>query len=155
MFNNETMSIQNLKNFNFEETKRNVNNYFKNLERLEWEWKKLNAQKGLIAKYDFTTQYEPQSYSQIGKDEFNMSAKEDKEEQRNQYLSSYNLAKSVLSDTEQLYITECFLNHKYEGEIITLLGFNSNDSREFRKLKKSAVYKFADVLDLIVEKVRK
>ena len=152
MFNNQTMSIQNLENFNFEETKRNVNSYFKNLERLEWEWEKLNAQKGLIANYDFMTEYKIQSYNPMGYDDFNISAKENKEEQLKQYLSSYYQAKSVLSDSEQLYIYEYFIKHKYEDEIISLFGLSSNDSREFRKLKKSAIYKFADFLDLVVEK---
>lgn len=152
MFNNQTLSIQNLENYNFEETKKKVNNYFKKLERLEWEWEKLNAQKGLIANYDFTTQYKPKSYNQMGQDVFNISSKENKEEQLKNYLSSYYWAKSVLSDVEQIYIYEYFIKHKYEDEIISILGLNSNDSREFRKLKRSAVYKFADFLNLIVKK---
>ena len=36
MNRNRTMSIQNLEKFNYEETKRNVSNYFKGLEDLEW-----------------------------------------------------------------------------------------------------------------------
>jgi DNA-binding CsgD family transcriptional regulator len=75
MFNNKTLSIQNLENFNFEETKRNVNNYFLDLERLQWEWLKLNAQKGLTANYDFSASYTSQPYVPIGKDEFNIGAK--------------------------------------------------------------------------------
>ena len=61
-------------------------------------------------------------------------------------------AKSVLSDMEQLYIRECFVNHTYELELIDMLGFSSVDSKAFKKLKKSAVFKFADFLDLLVEK---
>ena len=80
------------------------------------------------------------------------SAKEHKEEQIKKHLSSYYWAISALSDKEKLYISECFLNRKYEEEIIDLLGFESIDSNEFRKLKRSAVYKFADFLELVVEK---
>jgi len=152
MFCDRTLSIQNLRNFNFEETKKNVNSYFMNLERLEWEWEKINAQKGLIANYDFKVEYKPKPYNTIGQDIFSISAKENKEEQLKQYLSSYYWAKRILSDTEQLYINEYFIKRKYEYELIDLLGFSSNDSREFRKLKRSAVYKFADFLNLIVVK---
>ena len=151
MLKTKVLSIQNLSNFNFEETKRNVNDYFKDLERLQWEWEKLNAQKGLIANYDFTAQYS-QPYNPIGQDEFDLSAKENKEEQLKKCLSNYYWAKNILSDTEQLYLYEYFINRKYENEIIDLLGFSSNDSREFRQLKKSAIYKFADFLNLLVEK---
>ena len=152
MFNDKTLSVQILDCFNFEETKKNVNNYFIDLERLEWEWAKLNAQKGLTVNYDFSAEYEKQPYIPVGKDEFDLSAKEHKEEQLKKYISSYYWAKSVLSDTEQLYIAEYFVNRKYEDELVDLLGFNNSDSNEFRKLKKSAIYKFADFLNLIVEK---
>jgi len=83
---------------------------------------------------------------------FSLSAKENKEEQLKKYISSYYWAKSILSDREQLYIRECFVNRKYEGELVDLLGFYSSDSNEFRKLKRSAIYKFADFLCLVVEK---
>lgn len=152
MYKDKILSIQNLECFNFEETKKNLNNYFMYLEKLDWELAKLNAQKGLTANYDFSSLYKEQPYTPLDKDVFRLSAKEHKEEQLKQYLSTYYWAKSVLSDIEQLYITECFLNHKYEDEIVDLLGFSNSDSNEFRKLKKSAVYKFADFLNLIVEK---
>jgi len=152
MFSDKALSFQNLKNFDFEGTKKNIYNYFMKLEKLQWEWAKLNAQRGVTADYDFEVEYKKQPYSPVGQDEFALSAKEDKEKQLREYISSYYWAKSVLSDKEQLYIAECFLNHKYEDEIIELLGFASRDNKEFRKLKKSAVYKFADVLDLVVEK---
>jgi len=146
------MSIQNLEKFNYEETKRNVSNYFTSLENLEWEWVKLNAQKGLTANYDFETQYSKQPYMRIGKDMFNISAKELTEEELKKYISDYHWAKSILSDTEQLYLTEHFVNGKYEKEILDLLGFNTRDCIEFKKLKKSAIRKFADFLNLLVEK---
>ena len=151
MYRNRTLSSQNLEGFNFEETKRNVSNYFTSLETLEWEWAKLNAQKGLSANYDFETEYSSQPYSSIGKDIFNISAKELKEDEIKEYISNYYWAKSVLSDEEQLYIAEYFINRKYEDEIIDLLGFNSSDSNDFKKLKRSAIFKFADFLRILVE----
>jgi hypothetical protein len=141
-----------MEGFNFEETKKNVNSYFMNLETLEWEWAKLNAQKGLTANYDFSTEYNKQPYSSIGKDILSLSAKELKEDELKEYISNYYWARSVLSDVEQLYIAEYFINRKYEDEIVDLLGFNNSDSNEFKKLKRSAVYKFADFLNLLVEK---
>ena len=155
MYRNRTLSSQNLEGFNFEETKKNVNSYFMNLETLEWEWAKLNAQKGLTANYDFETEYSRQPYSSIGKDILNLSAKELKEDELKEYISNYYWAKSVLSDVEQLYIAEYFVNRKYEDEIIDLLGFNNSDSNEFKKLKRSAIYKFADFLSILVESAEK
>jgi len=146
------MSSQNLDKFNFEETKKNVNSYFIDLERLEWEWSKLNAQKGLTANYDFEANYSKQPFIRIGSDMFNISAKELKEEDLKKRISNFYWAKSILSDTEQLYLMEYFINHKYEDEIVGLLGFANSDSNEFKKLKKSAIYKFADFLNLVVEK---
>jgi len=139
----------NLEGFNFETTKRNVSNYFKVLEKLEWEFAKLNAQNGQVANYDFTTEYQKQSYIPIDKDMFNLSVKEQKGEQLKKYIASYYWAKSVLSDKEQIYIHEYFVNQKYEDEIVDLLGFASSDSNEFRKLKRSAIYKFADFFGLL------
>ena len=152
MFNNQVLSCQNLENFNFEETKKRLKNYFNNLEILVWEWEKLNAQKGLIANYNFSLGHKSQAFIPIGQDDFNMSAKEMTEEQLISYISNYQRAKSVLSDMEKSYIKECFVNRKHEGEIIEILGFENSDSNGFRKLKRSAVYKFADFLDLVVEK---
>lgn len=152
---NRTLSSSNLEGFNFEETKSNVNKYFMNLEKLEWEYAKLNTQKGLTANYDFEAEYTKQPYISIGKDILNLSAKEVKEEQLREYISNYYWAKSILSDVEQLYIMEYFINQKYEDEIVDLLGFNNSDSNEFKRLKKSAIYKFADFLSLLVEKVEK
>ena len=133
---------------------KNVNDYFMNLEKLEWEWAKLQAQKGLTASYDFASEYKKQPYihTPIGKDVFSLSAKENKGKQLKEYISSYYWAKSVLSDQERLYIGEYFINRRYEDEIVDLLSFNSSDSNEFRKLKRSAIYKFADFLNLLVEK---
>jgi len=152
MIRSKTMSIQNLDNFNFEETKRNVNNYFMSLENLEWEWAKLNAQKGLTTNYDFKVEYSKQPYMKIGKDMFNLSAKELTEEELKVYISNYYWATSILSDLEQIYLMEYFINRKYEDEILDLLGFNTRDNIEFKKLKRSAIYKFADFLSLVVEK---
>ena len=152
MYRNRTLSSQNMEGFNFEETKKNVNNYFVNLENLEWEWAKLNAQKGLTANYDFSIEYKRQPYVSIGKDIINLANKELKEEELKEYISNYYWARSILSDLEQLYIMEYFINRKYEDEIVDLLGFNNSDSNEFKKLKRSAIYKFADFLNLLAEK---
>ena len=149
---NRTLSSSNLEGFNFEETKRNVSRYFTNLETLEWEWHKLNTQKGLVANYDFESEYRKQPYIHTGKDILKLSAKELKEEELRECIANYYWAKSILSDVEQLYIMEYFINRKYEDEIVDLLGFNNSDSNEFKKLKKSAIYKFADFLNLLVEK---
>ncbi|MCL2360692.1 MAG: hypothetical protein FWC73_02625 [Defluviitaleaceae bacterium] len=152
MYKNRTLSSQNLEGFNFEETKKNVHNYFVNLETLEWEWGKLNAQKGLTANYDLSEEYRKQPYIAIGADIFNLSAKELTEEKLREYISNYYWARSILSDEEQLYIMEYFINEKYEKEIVDLLGFNNSDSNEFKRLKRSAIYKFADFLSILVEK---
>jgi len=152
MYRNRTLSSQNLEGFNFEETKKNVNSYFLRLETLEWELEKLNAQKGLVANYDFESEYRKQPYIAVGRDILNLSAKELKEEELKECIANYYWAKSILSDVEQLYIMEYFINRKYEDEIVDLLGFNNSDSNEFKKLKKRAIYKFADFLSLLVEK---
>ena len=148
------MSVQNLENYDFELTKKNVKTYFAILEKLEWEWAKLNAHKGLVANYDFSVEYKKQLYSPIGEDVFNLSGKDYKEEQLKKYISSYYWAKSILSDLEQIYITEYFVNRKFEDEVVDLLGFDSRDNNSFRKLKRSAIYKFADFLNLVVEKIK-
>jgi len=155
MSKGRTLSSQNLEKFDFEETKKNVSNYFMGLENLEWEWAKLNAQKGLIANYDFDAEYSKQPFMKIGADMFNLSAKELTEDQLKKYISNFYWAKSILSDAEQLYLMEYFANRKYEDEILDLLGFNSRDNIEFKKLKRSAIYKFADFLSLLVERVEK
>lgn len=139
----------NLKNFNFEATKRNISNYFKVLEKLEWEFAKINAQNGQALNYDFTIEYKKQPYIPINKDMFNLSVKEQKQEQIKKYIVSYYWVKSVLSDKEKTYIHEYFINQKYEDEIVDLLGFMSSDCNEFRKLKRSAIYKFADFFNLL------
>ena len=151
MFRNRTLSAQNL-DFDLEETKRNVNDYFINLERMEWELAKLTAQNGLVANYDFENEYINQPYIPIGKDVFNLSAIQNKEEELKKIISSYYWAKTVLSEKEQFYIAEYFVNRKYEDELVDLLGFNNSDSVEFKKLKRSAIYKFADFLNMVVEK---
>ena len=152
MYIDKTLSTQLLEYFDFEETKRNISNYFLLLENLVWQWSKLNAQKGLIANYDYAEEFRKQPYTPIGKDIFGLSAKEFKEEEIKKYISSYYLAKSIMTEPEQLYIEEHFLKRKYEEEIVDLLGLESSDSREYRNLKRSAVYKFADFLDLVEEK---
>ena len=144
------MKTRNLENFNLKETKRNVSNYFMDLERLQWEHARLNLQKGLTAKCDVANENEKQAYFVTGQDEFNLSAKEGKEEEIKKYLAGYYWAESILSQEEQLYITEYFAKGKYEDEVIALLGFSSSDSRAFRNLKRKAIYKFAYVLNLIV-----
>ena len=146
-----TLSDKNLRGFNFEETKRNVNSYFTNMENLKWEWEKLNAQRGLVANYDFSLENRKQPYMQIDRDILNLSAKELTEEELKRHIAGFHWAKSVLSDIEQIYIMEYFVNRKYQDEIVDLLGFNSTDSLDFKRLKRSAVYKFADFLNLVVE----
>ena len=154
MYNDKTLSTQILENFNFEETKRKVKKYFINLERLEWEWTKLNAQKGQIANYDFMVELEKQPYIPIGKDEFDLSTKENIEKELKKYKSGYYWAKRFLSVKEQLYIEEYFINRKFEDDLIDLLDFNYRDSYEFKKLKRSAIYKFASVLNLVVKNLK-
>jgi len=153
MFRNKIMSLQNLDNFDFDETKKNITEYFMCLEKLEWEWAKLNAQRGLTANSDLSVEFQREPYIPIDKDTFGLSAKEHTEKQLREYISSYYWAKSVLSDKEQLYIREYFVNQKYEDEIFDLLEVSNRDSKEFRKLKRSAIYKFADFLNLVVEKL--
>ena len=141
---------ENLDSFNLKETKRNVSNYFIDLEKLEWEQARLSVQNGLIAKCDASNENEKQAYVATGKDEFNLSAKAEKDEELEKHLSGYYWAKSILSEREQLYITEYFVNGKYEDEVVGLLGFNGSDDRAFRSLKRKAIYKFAYVLNLVV-----
>ena len=149
MYNRKMVLTEKIDNFDLKETKKKVNNYFSSLEELELEQARLNAGKGLIAKYDASTRQKRQPYIQVGKDEFNVSAKEEKEAELVKRLSAYYWAKSILSKDEQLYITEYFVNGKYEDEIVGLLGLNNSDSRAFRNLKRRAVYKFAYVLNLL------
>ena len=151
---NRTLSSENLSGFNFEKTKKNVKNYFVGLENLEWEWAKLNTQKGLTANYDLAQSYRKQPYNPMGKDIMNLSLKELTEEKLKEYISNYYWAKSILSDVEQIYIMEYFINSKHEKEIIELLGFENTDSNQFKRLKRSAIYKFADFLNLLVLKKR-
>ena len=152
MYIDKLLSSGNLENFNYEETKKNVTNYFMKLEKLEWEWAKLNTQKGLITDYDFVGCQKP-PYISACEDVFNLEAKEEKEAELKKHRAGYHQVKSVLSSKEQIYIEECFVNLKNENEIVKILGLASTDCNEFRKLKKSAVFKFADVLDLVVEKL--
>ena len=151
MFSDKLLSVGNLR-FNFEKTKKNVNHYFEELENLEWELKKIDIQKGLTANYDFSDEHQKQQFSNTRKDEFNLSIKEKKEGQLKKHISDYRDAISVLSDKEQVYITEYFINRKYGNELADLLELGTTDSREFRRLRRSAVYKFADVLNLVAEK---
>jgi len=148
----KTLSSQNLQHFNFEETKRNVNSYFMGLENLEWELPKLNAQQGLTANLYFSLEYSKQQSTNLGADMFNLSAKELTEDELKRHIASFYWARSILSDEEQLYLMEYFVNRKYENEILELLGFNSRDNVELKKLKRNAIYKFADFLSLLMEK---
>jgi len=118
-----------LDSFNLRETKRKVNNYFSELEKLEWEQARLNVQKGLIAKYEPTEEDKNQGYVATGKDEFNLSAIENKDEELKKHMSDYYWAKSILSEQEQRYITEYFVKGKYEDEVVGLLGYTSYTSR--------------------------
>ena len=140
----------NLESFNLGKTKKKVNKYFEDLEKLEWEQARVNVQKGLITKYEVTEEDKKQDYVAVGRDEFNLSAKAEKDKRLEKHLSGYYWAKSVLSKEEQLYITEYFVNGKYEDEVVDMLGFTSIDSRAYRNLKRKAVYKFAYVLDIVV-----
>ena len=151
MYNEKILSYQNLDSFNFEATKKNLINYFANLEKLQWEWAKLNGQKGIISNYDFSVEYTKQPYIPINKDEFNMSVKSYKEEQLKSYISGFYWAKSVLSNKEQIYINEYFVNHKFENDFVDMVGYSYSDSYGFKRLKRSAIYKFADFLNLVVE----
>ena len=141
---------QDIGNFDYGKTKMNVNNFFENLDELKWERAKLNAQRGLATQCDFSLENKKQPYISVEKDEFSLSAIENNSEEMTKHLSDFNWAQSILSEQEQLYITEYFINGKYENEVVGLLGFNSSDSRAFRKLKRKAIYKFAFVLNLLV-----
>jgi len=81
-----------------------------------------------------------------------LSAKSCTEEELKKYISSYYWAKSHLTENEQLYINECFVNNRYEDEIVDMLEFTSSDGRDFKRLKRSAIFKFADLLDLVIDK---
>lgn len=140
---------ENFNNFNFKQTKRNVSDYFMKLEKIEWEQARLNVEKGLVVKYDVSSQNKKQAYITVGKDNFNISAKDEKSEELKKHISGYYWAKSILSEQEQLYIIEYFINGKYDDEVVNLLGFHNSDSRAFRGLKRRAIYKFAYVLNLI------
>jgi len=139
-----------IEKFNLKKTKRRVYRYFMDLERLEWEQARLNVQKGLTAKYDISNENNRQGYIATGKDEFNLKAKEEKNEELEKHLEGYHWAKSILSEQELQYIIEYFANRKYEDEVVDLLGFSGSDSRAFRALKRKSIYKFAYVLNLVV-----
>jgi len=149
---NRTLSNRNLGGFDYGETKKNIINYFDYMETLEWEWEKLNIQKGLTANYDLSTQYRKQPYVKVGKDDMNLSAKELTEERLKECLINFYWAKNILSKEEQIYLMEHLINGKYEKEIVDLLGFTNRDSNEYKRIKLSAVYKFGDFLNLLVEK---
>jgi len=104
----------------------------------------------LTAKYDIASENNRKGYVAAGKDEFNLKAKEEKKEELEKHLEGYQWAKSILSEQELQYITEYFVNGKYEDEVVGLLGFSGSDSRAFRELKRKAIYKFAFVLNLVV-----
>ena len=146
------LSAKYLERFDFEETKKNVIEYFLVFEDLKWTWTKLNIQRGLVVNFEDVEEYQRQSYIPIGKDMFNIAAKELKEEELIKYIASYFMAIQVLTNEEQLYIDLCFRKGKYEVEITEMLGIDSSDSRIFRTLKRSALYKFADYLGIAVEK---
>ena len=144
------MKMSFVEKFNLKETKRKVNHYFMEIERLEWEQARLNVQKGLTTKYDIANENKRQGYIATGKDEFNLKAKEAKKEELEKHLAGFEWAKSILSEEELQYIIEYFMNGKYEDEVVGLLGFSDSDSRAFRDLKRKAIYKLAYVLDLVV-----
>ena len=48
--------------FDLRETKRNVNHYFMDLEKLQWEQARLNIHNGLTAKYDISIENNRQGY---------------------------------------------------------------------------------------------
>ena len=150
MINRKISMTQDLDSFDLRETKRNINNYFDNLEKLEWDQAKLNAQKGLTTNYDLSLENKNQSFIKIGKDDFNLSAIEDKDGEIKKHLAGFYWAKSILSEQEQLFITEYFANGKYEDEVVGLLGFNNSESRIFQRIKRRTIYKFAYVLNLLV-----
>ena len=143
------MKMKLSEDFDLRETRKKVNDYFEYLERLKLERARLNIQKGLIAKLDASNESKKQANVTVGKDEFNLSAIENKEEELQKHISGYQWAKSILSEQEQLYIIECFMNGKYDDEIIGQLGFYSRDSLAYKRLKRQAVYKFAYVLELV------
>ena len=68
------------------------------------------------------------------------------------YISGYYWASSILSDDERSYIEQYFVSRKLEDEIVELLGYMSSDSYDFKQLKRSAIYKFADFHNLVIMK---
>ena len=66
-------------------------------------------------------------------------------------MASYYWAESILSDKEQTYIRESFINRKCQEELLDLFGYKNRDNYEFRQLRRSAVFKFADFLNLVVK----
>lgn len=149
MFKDRLLPNEILKEFDFEKTKNNVFNYFVEIQQLEWDIYSLYGQMNLTACYDFSAERTP--YMLIGKDEFDLSLKGDKEQELEMYMTGYCCAKSRLIDIEQIYIDERFVNRKNEGELVGLVGCSSSDGNDFRKIKKSAIYKFADCLGLLVK----
>jgi len=140
---------ENLDSFDLKETKRKVNDYFSDLETLKWQQARLNIQQGLTARYEVANEDKGQAYVATDKDEFNLSASEEKARELEKHMAGYEWAKSILSKQEQLYITEYFENGKFEDEVVGLLGINRIDSRAFRSLKRKAIFKFAYVLSLV------
>jgi len=141
---------KNIPGFDFEQTKDKINDYFDDLEKLEWEQARLNVENGLIANYEVTPEDKDQPYISLRKDEFKLLARASKDKEVQKHLSGYYWAKSILSEQEQLYITEYFINGKYEDEVVDLLGLNDSNSKAFKKLKRRAIYKFAYALNLVV-----
>jgi len=140
----------NIDSFNLKETKKKVKDYFVDLEELKWEYARLSAQKGLVTRYKLLPEDKNQPYVSVGQDEFNLSAKEVNAEELKIHLSGYYWAQRILSEKEQLYIAEYFVNGKFEDEVVGLLGLSNISSRAFRKIKRRAIYKFAYVLNLVV-----
>ena len=66
----------------------------------------------LGAKNDLSEQYQKEPYNPIGKNIFNISAKECKVNEIIKYLSAYYWAIESLSHYEQVYINEYFFKSK-------------------------------------------
>lgn len=154
MYENKLLPKHILDDYNFKDTKLNVDHYFEHIEKMEWQYEKLNCLRGLTAKYDLTCDNEKRLYSPIGKDIFNISAKECTEEKLKQIIYTFNYALDNLEEVEKKFIKSHYRDHKSDDEVINELGLINlySDSYEYRHIKRSAIIRFASFLGVEVEK---
>ena len=154
MFDEKLLRAEIIKEYDYPKTKEKVDEYFKKLETVIWYHAKINCHKGLGARYDLSKVYQQIPYSSFRSDEFNLSAKEYSEEQLKRFISSYFCAKKGLNKEEQIFIEQHYVNFKYDEEIAPMLNIATvnGDSYALRRIKRSAVIKFAEFLEIAVLK---